>query len=251
MTIDIIEIGTPNTTTTYSNWENGVWWSTDRSARPLLVRPAPGATVIWNGNGSSGTGLFYPGWSGKAAFYTFDPAGTGGSFHINNFILAETGLVSTAYVQNVTFNGFQTSGTTAPSEDGCTAWAMYVSSDSVHRGKNITANNWIVDNTTSTSGHYVNGFQTEHDPQADGVTVNNWSVKGGYWGLVGRLSTTGLNVSGWTITGTSGPSFDSEGPSGVVKNMHTTNSGAPIIQSPMVDGGGNVWTTTPDKPQCQ
>jgi hypothetical protein len=63
----------------------------------------------------------------------------------------------------------------------------------------------------------------------------------GYWAFVGRLDATAVDIEGWTISGTDGPSFDCEGPSGVVRNMHATGSGAPIIESPMVDGGGNVW----------
>jgi hypothetical protein len=231
MSIDVIEISGG----TYTNWHD-VPINVDRTARPLLVEPVPGTTVTWTGNGGSGDGLFYPGWSGFASHVTFQ-----GPFQILNFSLGQTGLVSTAWASNMTFNGFTVRGTTAPSTNGLTAWAVYISSDGTHRGSNLTFNNWNVDNTSSSTGHEVNGMQLYHTPQAAGVTALGWTVKGGYWGFVGRYDATAVDIESWTISGTRGPSFDSEGPAGIVKDMHASTSGSPVIDSPMVDGGGNSW----------
>jgi hypothetical protein len=73
------------------------------------------------------------------------------------------------------------------------------------------------------------------------VTALRWTVKGGRWAFVGRLDATAVDVEGWTISGVAYSSFDSEGPAGIVSNMNVTTSGPPIIDSPMVDGGGNTW----------
>lgn len=239
MTVDVIELQAG----TYSG-QNG-WHAlainVDRTARPLLIRPAAGAAVVWDGaGGQTGTaGLFYVGWSSKTAVIRFDPAGTGGSFTITGYSIGQTGLISTAWCEDCQFNGFIVRNTTAPTTNGQTAWALYLSSDGVHRGQRITANDWDVDNTGTSPT--VNGMQLEHSPQNDGVTALRWNVKGGRWAFVGRLDATGLDIEGWTISGTSGPAFDSQGPAGVVKNMHATTSGAPIIQAPMVNSGGNIW----------
>jgi hypothetical protein len=231
MSIDVIEIAGG----TYTGWHD-VPIDVDRTARPLLVKPVPGSTVTWTGNGGSGDGLFYPGWSGFASNVTFQ-----GPFEIQNFSIGQTGLVSTAWASNMTFNGFTVRGTTAPSTNGLTAWAVYVSSDGTHRGSNLTFDNWNVDNTSSSTGHEVNGMQLYHTPQAAGVTALGWTVKGGYWGFVGRYNATAVDIASWSITGTHGPSFDSQGPAGIVENMHASTSGSPVIDSPMVDGGGNSW----------
>jgi len=229
MSIDVIEMQ-PGT---YRGWH--LSFDVDRTARPLTVRPAAGGSVVFDdAGGQTHQGLFYAGWSSYTSHITFQ-----GPFQITNYSIGQTGLVSTAWVADLAFNGFTVRGTTAPSTNGQTAWAVYVSSDGTHRGTNLTFNDWDVDN--SGTSPTVNGMQLEHSPQAIGVTALRWTVKGGYWGFVGRADATGVDIEGWTISGTSGPSFDSEGPAGIVKNMHATTSGAPIIQSPMVNGGGNVW----------
>ena len=229
MTIDVIEM----TGGTYTGWHD-VAINVDRTARPLLIEPVPGSTVTWNGNAGAGDGLFYPGWSSFTSHITFQ-----GPFQITNFSIGQTGLISTAWVADMTFNGFTVRGTTAPTTNGQTAWALYISSDGVHSGARITANDWNVDNTGTSPT--VNGFQMEHGPQANGVTALRWIVTGGRWGAVGRVGGTGVDIEGWTITGANYSSFDFEGPAGIVKNMHAINSGPPIIDSPMVNGTGNIW----------
>lgn len=60
MTVDVIEVAAG----TYSGWHLGgsgePVFAFSRKARPLLVRPAPGAAVIWDGSGvPQGDGWFY------------------------------------------------------------------------------------------------------------------------------------------------------------------------------------------------
>jgi hypothetical protein len=228
MTIDVIEMQSG----TYRGWH--LRFDVDRSARRLTVRPAPGATVIFDdAGGRTYGGLFYAGWSGYTSNIAFQ-----GPFRITNYTIGETGLVSTAWVANLTFNDFTVRGTTAPTTNGQTAWAVYVSSDGTHRGRNLTFNDWNVD--SSGSDHKVSGLQLYHTPQAAGVTALRWTMTGGHWGFVGRFDATDVEVAGWTISDCV-IAFDSQGPAGIVRNMRASTSGPPIIKSPMVDGGGNVW----------
>lgn len=238
MAIDVIEMAAG----TYSGWHD-LAVNVDRTSRPLLVRPAAGAAVIWDGNAGSGDGLFYPGWSSKCAYITFDPAGTGGSFTIQNFALTQTGLISTAYVDHFAANGFRVVNCTAPTTNGQTAWAVYVATDGTHRGNAQTFNDWTFD--TGSDGK-VNGLQLYHAPQATGVTALRWKVNQNVstrcrWGFVGRHDATGVVIDGWQIAHTVYP-FDSQGPAGTVSHMTSTDStNPPIIDSPMTDGGGNSW----------
>jgi len=235
MSIDVIEMAAG----TYFGWH--LFFDVDRTARPLTVRPAAGATVIFDDSGGeTSDGLFYPGWSSYTSNITFQ-----GPFQVTNYVIGQTGLVSTAWVANLTFNRFVVKGTTAPTTNGQTAWAVYVSSDGTHRGSNLTFNDWNVDN--SQSGHKVSGLQIYHTPQAVGISALRWTVTGGFWGIVGRGDATAVVIDGWTIGNTVYP-FDSDsgesgrGPAGTVSNMTSTGSAnAPIITSPMVDGGGNSW----------
>jgi hypothetical protein len=227
MSIDVIEMA-PGT---YRNWHIEI--NIDRTARPLTIRPARG-TVTFDGAGSSShEGLITAGWSGYTSHITFD-----GPFQITNYKIGQTGLIITDWASYLTFNGFTVRGTTAPSTNGLTAWAVYVSSDGSHHGSHLTFDYWNVDN--SASSHKVSGLQLYHTPQATGVTALHWKVTGGYWGFVGRGNATGVKIEGWTISHCV-VSFDSNGPAGIVKDMHASTSGAPTIRKPMVDGGGNVW----------
>jgi hypothetical protein len=229
MSIDVIEM-TPGT---YRGWHLSI--DIDRTARPLTIRPVSGGTVAFDDTGgTTQEGLLYPGWHGYTSNITFQ-----GPFQITNYTIGQTGLISTAWASQMAFNGFTVRGTTAPTTNGQQAWAAYVSSDGIHRASDLTFDDWDVDNTGTSPT--VNGLQLEHAPQADGVTALRWTVKGGRWAFVGRLDATAVDVEGWTISGVAYSSFDSEGPAGIVSNMHVTTSGPPIIDSPMVDGGGNSW----------
>jgi hypothetical protein len=227
MSIDVIEME-PGT---YRGWH--LFFDIDRTRRPLTVRPAHGTVTFDNAGGGNPDGLLYPGWHGYTAHITFS-----GPFVIQNYKIEQTGLISTAWASHMAFNGFTVRGTTAPTTNGETAYAVYVSSDGVHRGSYLTFDNWNVDNTKS--DQKVSGLQLYHTPQAIGVTALHWRVTGGHWGFVGRGDATGVKIEYWTISGCI-VSFDSNGPAGIVKYVHASSSGAPTIRSPMVNGGGNTW----------
>lgn len=233
MSIDTLEIAAG----TYSGWHD-MALNTNRASRPLLVRPHAGAAVIWDGNASSGDGLLYPGWSSLCAYYTFDPAGTGGSFTIQNFSIGQTGIISTAYCDHFTMNGFIGINNVAPSTNGWTAYHVYMSSDSTHRGSNLTFNNWVV---TSGDG-IINMFQCEHSPQSDGITLlnNTFHAAGARFGFVSRLGATGVLMDGWHIDHAISP-LDNTTCTGIVRNNVTTASTNAPAFGTYTDGGGNLW----------
>jgi hypothetical protein len=248
MTVDVIEMEAG----TYSGWHVGgsgrstnPMFTLDRSARPLLVRPAPGAAVIFDGSTVPyGDGWFYFGdWSGAGtapitSYITFDPAGTGGSFTIQNYVLGRQGLVNTFWADHVTVNGFRVRNSSGTS-DGNNSWSVYVSSDGAHRASNLTFNNWDIVGAPDQS---LSAFQTYHTPQADGVTVKNWTVSSVHQAMTSWQGATGVLFDGWNVTGCY-DTVNTDGTSaGIVRNSTTTGcASAPLIRSPFVDGGGNSW----------
>jgi hypothetical protein len=272
-TTDVIELG-PGA---YPSWH--LWFNIDRTARPLLVCPAnpaisaaraaawiagpaawkawkatqppytktAGAQIVFSGD-ESGDGFLYPGWNnaGLTAHITFDAVG--GTITLTGFILSQTGLCSTAWVETFEASGFITHNITAPSTNGSTAWNTYASSDGIqaHNGKNVTFDDWEIHLEDDPLGK-VNGHQVYHAVgyMVAGYTNQRTKITGNpaakpQWGFVLEYDATGVLVSDGTITNCQLP-FDSRGPAGVVKNMKAVGCGQPIIDAPMVDGGGSSW----------
>jgi hypothetical protein len=242
MTIDVIEMA-PGT---HSGWH--LYVRLDRSARPLLIRPAPGAAVVFQGD-SSGSGLLYlganvglPGYPTSAtAAITFDAAGTGGSFTATGYTLGATGLVYTGWVHHVAVNGLIVRNITGAA-GGSTSHALYVSSDDTHRSSGIVANGWDVQLT-----HLVNAVQTYHNPSVDGLQLHGWNVSGcnraGYiW-----ADATAVDIDGWTINSCN-VTFDAQQTAaGTVKNTRAVSSGTTTpghgywTDPALTAGGGNAW----------
>jgi hypothetical protein len=228
---------------TYHQWSAFV--NIDRtSAHPLLVRPAPGADVIWDGGGGN-TPPWRLGWDGhRASYITFDPAGTGGSFTIQNYVIGLAGLVISRYTDHFTFNGVMVRdcyGTVSPQ----TSHAVYLDTDGTHRAQYWTSNNW---NVIGPANHYLNGFQTEHTPNADHVVARNWTVSNLHRAAYLYGNATDVSIVGWTISDCDG-TIDNrygDGTTGVVSSSTATNSGpmAPgqgdwLNDGKIVDGGRN------------
>jgi hypothetical protein len=235
-TVDVIEIAAG----TYLRWS--VILNTDRTARPLLVRPAAGAAVIFDGMGISAP-PFYVGWNSLCAHVTFDPAGTGGSFTLQNYSLGQIGLVDMKHVSDVTFNAFivrNCTGTVSAQTTHC----LYVESDGTHRSARVTANGW---NVVGPSNRYLCGVQTYHEPNVDGLTLHGWTVTGLHRAAYLWADATGIDVDGWTISSCDATFDAEETASGTIKNCHATNSGKTVFGSgyltdkAIVDGGGNSW----------
>jgi hypothetical protein len=240
LTVDVIELQGG----TYRGWHLGASGGVviNRSSNPLLVRPAPGADVVWDDSGgTSGDAWFYVGWwnvaSRATSYIKFDPAGTGGSFTIQNYDLGQQGLVSTFWADHVAFNGFRTRGITG-NAGGQTSWQVYVSSDGVHSGSNLTFNRWTV---AASAGKNVSGFQTYHNPQVRGVTARDWNITGAHIAMLSWGDATDVAIDSWTITNCD-YAVSTDGVSqGVLSNNSSTGSTyRPIIKSPFVSTG-NSW----------
>lgn len=245
MNIDTIEMAAGS----YTGWHLYVRLS--RAARPLLIRPAAGAAVTFAGDGT-GAGLLYlgtnvgaPGYPSFATDYiTMDAAGTGGSFTATGYTLGGTGLVMTGWVNHVTVNGLIVRNITGAA-GGSTSHCLYVNTDDTHRGQNITANGWDI---AFTGSRLVNGVQTYHTPNAQGVTLHGWTISGCHRAGYIWADGSGIDIDGWTIANCDA-TFDAQGTAaGSVKNCHATNSGTTTPGSGywtdafLTDGGGNTWS---------
>jgi hypothetical protein len=230
--VDVIEIEAG----TYRNWH--VYIDVDR-VRPLLVRPAPGAAVIWDGSTSrSGDGLFYFGYRALTSNITFDPAGTGGTFTIQNYDLGQQGLIDTFWVDQVALNGFRTKGISGL-QGGSLSWTVYVSSDGLHRGRNITVNDWRV---AASAGRTVGGLQTYHNPQAAGIRAYQWQINAASSAMTLYGDATGIDIQDWLISNCDYAVVSDGNAAGVLRNNTSTGSTSPpVIRGSLVNGTGNSW----------
>ena len=213
------------------------------SARPLLIRPAAGAAVVWDGGGGEDP-AWRIGWSSLASYITFDPAGTGGSFKIQNYDIGLAGLVMARYTDHVTFNGVivrNCTGTVTPQ----TSHALYLDSDGTHRAQRWTSNNWDV---VGPANKYLNGVHIYHTPSTDHVTLHGWTASSLFRAGFLDGDATGIDVDGWTIDNCT-VTFDAvETAAGVIRNCHATSSGTTVFgaghltDAAITDGGGNTWT---------
>jgi len=240
LTVDVIELQAG----TYRGWHLGASGGVviSRAANPLLVRPAPGAAVVWDDTGgTSGDAWFYVGSWNVAAYptswITFDPAGSGGSFTIQNYDLGQQGLVSTFWADHVAFNGFRTRGITGD-PGGQTSWQVYVSSDGVHSASNLTFNGW---NVAASAGKNVSGFQTYHNPQVRGVVAHGWTITGAHIAILSWGTATDVDIRDWAITYCDyAVSTDGVAQGLLQSNVSAGSTYSPIIRAPFVSSG-NSW----------
>ncbi len=237
MSVDVIEMAAG----TYRGWHADI--VVNRAARPLLVRPAPGAAVVWDDTGgTSGDSLFDVGSEASQSvvtnYITFDPAGTGGSFTVQNYALGQVGLIDTFWVDHIAFNGFHTSGITGLA-GGQLSWTVYVSSDGVHSGSNITFDDWTVGPSANRN---VGGLTTYHNPNAHGVTALRWTISGASSAMALWGTATGIDIEDWTISGCNYAVSTDGVAAGILKNNTSTGStNWPIIRPPMVNARENSW----------
>jgi hypothetical protein len=247
MAYDIIEMQDGQ----YDNWQLDIK-NVSRAARPLTIRPASGANVVWDGSGlGAGTNgpfnfnaLPGPGTPGFVMDYiTFDPAGTGGSFTIQNYHIGSFGLILTGWVDHMTLNGFNIvncSGVASQNQSHC----LYVNSDLVHHGTNLTANDWTV---VGDGARTLNGLQTFHNPNISGLTANNWTVSNLHrWAYIWG-DATGVTMSGWNGTNCDATvdaivDLPNNNASGVVSGSNGHGSCGPLSRG-TYNSGGNFWSS--------
>ena len=232
-TIDVIELdGTYNLPYTIIN--------IDRT-RPVLVRPAEGATVIFSGANIGTDPQFWFGLNGKAGGITMR------GFIFDGFILGQQGIIQARDVHNMAFNDMTVRNSRANSMKAQPyhSWAIYLDANSTVFPVNFTANNWTVD----ISLHQMSALQV----YGGNITARNWKVTGAYYAVYasgsGRGPINNLILDGWTITDSGAPcwghanvSVAAEYASGAFGNMHLIKSGEIMnVGTPrLVDGGGNI-----------
>jgi len=203
--------------------------------RPVIIRPAAGATVVFSGTGSQSA--FWLGFGGVAGGITIE------GLVFDGFTIGTTGLFDLGNAHDITINNITVRNVTGPV---AYSWALYLESDAGIGPRNVVATNWTVDGSSRTLG----AFTIEHPPGPQSVTVTGWHVQNASYAIYSANSATGVDIADWTID-SSGLLDTSMSPNplsvvlanttGTIRNVHATNSGGPEILPPMVDAGGNTW----------
>ena len=211
-----------------------VYVNVDRS-RHLLIHPKTPGTVVFKGGGRP---AFYIGLGGEAGW---SASARGGNVTIDGLIfdgyhMGPDGIIWTGNAHDITLTHITVRNSTG---QGDTSWALYVSTSGGRGTTNLVANYWTVDG----GGRTLGAMQTYHNPNGHGIVLHHWTVKNAVYAIYAQSDATGLDIDDWTIssTGNGSVSVVLSNVSGVIKNVHATDSDGPSISAPMVDGGGNSW----------
>lgn len=212
--------------------------------RPLIVRPAQGATVILNGSLAQPAGQFVFGLNGVAGNITMS------DFTFDSWAFDQTGLCWIGNAHHITLNNMTVTNSIG-TVSAVTAYGLYVSHDGGAAGTDIVANGWTVTGggSRAMSAAQVQGVDALHER----VQLHNWTVTNCAYAYVSTPALlTGLDMNHWTITncGTAGFSCLWQGPTsdpgaaivmGIYRNFTLTSSDPILADVPsgMVDGGGN------------
>jgi hypothetical protein len=205
--------------------------------RPVVVRPAAGATVVFSGtNIPSGAGQFEIGDHGKAGNITMQ------GITFDGYVLQQIGIFHIFNAHDITLNDMVVRNSRA---NGTTAlpyhsWAVYITSTATVIPTNITVNHWTVDGS-------ARGMSALQVYGGSHIIATNWSVAHAYFALYAcsdRGPLTDFTVSDWTINDTSSSGNTAvyfERSSGTYSSLHANGSGALVNSgSPtMTNGGGN------------
>ncbi len=192
--------------------------------RPILVRPAAGATVIMSGSAIGGDPQFEFGEGGTAGNITMQ------GLIFDGFILAQSGIIQAKDAHDITLNDMivrncRANGTYAQPWH---AWAVYVSSNATVHVTNLTLDRWTVDGSAGQMGalQVCGGLR---------VTARGWSVSNARYAVYATRTQSPLTdfvLDDWTISGSGAPMWASpkvsvyvENASGRFSNMHDASSG--------------------------
>jgi hypothetical protein len=206
----------------------------NRSSRPLTIRPAAGATVIFEGDQPGAAwGQFYFGdLGGQAAYITME------GFIFDGYTLAGTAVVWVGNAHHITLNNMTVRNTTAAAGHQIYIWALYISYDNGVAPQNITADNWTVLGNGTFSAYQVGQPVLSQHIHASGWTVAHCAFAIYAYNLVSDLV-----IDNWTISDTtwSGVSVHfGVQTTGTFSNIHGTSSGG-LVRGAMTDGSGNSW----------
>jgi hypothetical protein len=211
----------------------------DRTARPLTIRAAAGATVTFVGNGATTDGIFKLGTSARAKWITID------GFLFDGISLSACGVFEIrgtdhVTIRNMTFQHLARDPQWGNPSQPYKSWAAYIWGTNTF----LTLDRWniIGGGKTVHSGIQIDD-EAHPSSRETSIHLTNITVSNCAYAFYENLPTTDLVLDNWTISGTmSGTlavSFHQA--TGVYRNMHGTTSGAIYTSSShMTNGGGNV-----------
>jgi hypothetical protein len=237
-TIDVIELAGGEYTT------GRISITIARTATPMTICPAPGATVVWNGRGGS-VGAFYFGLTdanapAPASGFTFDGRnGPGSSWLFTNYNLGSTGIFWMGGSHHLQFLGLKFAGNTGIRQ-GQNSHSFYISNNNegseAGRSHDIEIAYCQIDGSNRT----VTGSQCWHNPGPYNVDFHDNQVANCDSGCVwGAVPSTNMKIRNNAFTDCD-RAIDVHGPVGVASGNVSHN--APIsIEAPFVDDGTNNW----------
>jgi hypothetical protein len=208
--------------------------------RPIEVRPAAGATVVFSGANVGPDPQFSFGFGGRTSNMTF----TGITF--DGFVLGQQGVIQTLDVRSMTFRNITVRNSRS---NGSTArpyhsWAAYIAANASYHASDLTLDHWqVIASGRSMSAVSIDG--------GDHISVTNWTVRHAYFAIhvsPENTSISSLLLDTATIDDSGGPSWGyadvsvpMENAAGTFRDLHATNSGVLLnLGSPrMTSGGGN------------
>jgi hypothetical protein len=234
--IDILEISageySPGVTTI-----SGI----DRSARPLIVRPSPGASVVWNGSGAA-DGAFYFGWPTRspAIGFTFDGRnGSGSSWLFTNYNLGSTGIFWTGGSRALRFLGLTFNGNTGI-RAGANSHTFYVSNNNEGSEDGRSRDIEIAFCSIDGGGRTVTASQCYHDPGPIKVDFHDNAITNCDYGCVWWAnSSTDMAIRNNRFSDCD-YAIDVRNTEGVASGNVSNNARA-YIEAPFSDDGTNSW----------
>lgn len=204
--------------------------------RPVIVRPAAGATAVLSGASV-----------GRDPQFSFGLGGVAGNIIMeglvfDGFVLGQQGIVYALDCHDITLNDMVVRNCRADARyaQAYHAWALYLSSTATAHVTNFRADGWTIDG----SDRRMSALQIYGGSH---ISVNRWSVANAYYAIFAsstRGPLTDFTVDDWSIS-TTGSSEDVavyiENSSGRYSNVRTTATGffINIGRPKLVDGGGN------------
>jgi hypothetical protein len=210
----------------------------DRTARPLTIRAASGATVTFVGNGATTDGIIKLGSSVTAKWITMD------GFTFDGISLSACGVfeirgTSHVTLRNMTFRNLKRDPAWGNPSQPYKSWAGYISGNNT----NLTLDGWNVIGS-GRAVHSAIQIDDESHPgsRESSIHLTNISVSNVDYAFYENLPTTDLILDGWTITnsGQAGWAINFHQASGTFRNLHGLSGSGGIAtgSSGMVNGGG-------------
>lgn len=202
----------------------------DRSSRPVTIRPAAGATVIFDGTGLGSLigEVFTIGYNSACRNVVFD--GSTGLFKFQNYNIGQTGLFSLYEWSDFAVKGNIQVRNMSHTPLDTTAWCVYIISGSSGnpqrnvRSQRLELGNWdiICDTTNRSVGGFqcyqTNGYGPDHVNIHD-CTINYTKVAFLGWG-----DATDVNVTNVTADNNDKSVSIQNTIAGVMTNFVATNS---------------------------